>query len=255
MYLASCQPYTNPQLPSHTHTCTHCFVRVHNSEWMHMPRHDLCYWKICSVRSPPLSFHFHSHSFLQINHTHLTQSVSLPALAVLPLSLFLSNSFSVFWLFVFLPLPFFLLFYFCHHMLSQLSHSLSTLPPAALCLRHHLRVRNQIKLPPSNFGICEFGDARTHMHSGSRPCWGMLISSPPSVFPFPPFLLTYSPPPTCSAYYLYLCSTSFFLYLFLFFSLRTSLCLSFPHKYIQCLIVKARKTGSLDLICIEARSN
>lgn len=110
-----------------------------------------------------------------------------------------------------------LLFYFCHHMLSQLSHSLSTLPPAALCLRYHLRVRNRIKLPPSNFGICEFGDTRTHMHSGSRPCWGMLISSSPSVFPFPPFLLTYSPPPTCSAYYLYLCSTSFFLYLFLFF--------------------------------------
>lgn len=73
---------------------------------------------------PPLSFHFHSHSFLQINHTHLTQSVSLPALAVLPLSLFLSNSFSVFWLFVFLPLPFF----------SPLSHS-----PSLLFLSSHAK--------------------------------------------------------------------------------------------------------------------
>lgn len=116
----------------HTHTHAHTALCVcmcvtvlcHNSEWMHMPRHDLSYWKICSVRSPPLSFHFHSHSFLQINHTHLTQSVSLPALAVLPLSLFLSNSFSVFWLFVFLPLPFF----------SPLSHS-----PSLLFLSSHAK--------------------------------------------------------------------------------------------------------------------
>lgn len=71
-----------------------------------------------------------------------------------------------------------LLFYFCHHMLSQLSHSLSTLPPAALCLCHHLRVRNRIKLPPSNFGICEFGDTRTHTctvaHAPAEECSSLL---------------------------------------------------------------------------------
>lgn len=130
-------------------------------------------------------------------------------------------------------------------MVSQLSLSSPPLLPSLLffCLCHHLRVRNWIKLPPSNSGICV--DGHIHAHTCTLgPALAAECTSQPSSFLLSSTLPDLFTSSFMLAHCLHLSSACLCLYLFL-----CSLCMPpFSHILTMCHHrLKTRITHGPDL--------
>lgn len=146
------------------------------SEWIHVLRHARTF----SCRRRKQSYGLSFSPFISF---HSSRQIT----TVLPEASFwfhtLSRHFPSFRLPALTPFPPFLLILFLLLFSSALGESALafllrplSLPPSVLYVRlcHHLCVSNQMKLLLS---------ADTHMHAVSCPCWGILITAPPSLPP------------------------------------------------------------------------